>query len=1393
MEERLFLGIDAGSVALKAVLTDKTGTILASYYRRAHGRTLHVLQSVLADLDKTFPLNMINQVAATGSGGKHIATIIGCEFVNEIVALVKSNSELLPEVKTVIEMGGEDSKLLLIKREHNSTTVDDFAMNALCAAGTGSFLDQQANRLGLDIEKEFGNLALKSEHPPRMAGRCSVFAKSDMIHLQQIATPDYDIVAGLCHAVARNFKSSIARGKKFTPPIAFEGGVAANKGMVKAFETILGVREGELIVPEEHKLMSAYGAALYCRETDQPPVTLDLEKLKNHRTQVVAGAEKLSYSFPESKHYDQTTAAHTRLDHRIDGYLGVDVGSLSTNVVVIDENGEMIARRYLMTAGRPLEAVRQGIAEVGAELDGMVNIRGCATTGSGRYLTGDFIGADIIRNEITAQATAAIFIDPEVDTIFEIGGQDSKYISIDNSVVIDFEMNKACAAGTGSFLQEQAEKLDININEEFGNRALKARCPVGCGERCTVFMESDLVSHQQAGATRDDLVAGLAYSIVKNYLTRVVCDRRVGKHIFFQGGVAWNKGVVAAFEMVVGHKITVPPHHDVTGAIGAALLARNAGLAESKFKGWDIWKRKYTINTFVCEDCTNMCEIREVSVEGEDSLYYGSRCEKYDSQGRSAGQDLPDFYKLRDKYLFGSIKKPVVNHRNNIRIGLPRTTLMYDLYPFWANFFTSLGFRVVLSSPSNAEIVADGVESCAAESCFPIKLAYGHVLNLLKRKKVDYVFVPSIITIKEKDDSEFGDQICPYIQSLPYTLPAGIDFSQYPVKYLTMPIYLRYDLKSLESEFAGLKDTLDLSGSELKRAIKAAMKAQKLFYEKLQTEGRKILANLPRDNTSLVVISRPYNGCDSKLSLEIPKRIRDLGTLAIPIDFLPIDQSAEGEYDDNMYWKYGRTILNACQYVRNIPNLYALYVTSFGCGPDSFITHFFKEKMAGKPYLQIEVDEHSADAGVITRIEAFLDSLQGKAEWPVSVVPVDRSLQAPKPAKKIYVPHMCDHAYAIAAAFRACGANAEALPETTDATREIGRKYTSGKECFPCILTTGDIVSKIKSAGFDHNNSAFFMPTASGPCRFGQYNRYQRMVLDQLGYNHIPIYSPNSETSYAEFGFVQGNFRKTGWQGLVATDVLYRLRCRIKPYEQNNGETERTYQKTLKILSDAIESNRDVKSTIGVCADMFADIPADLSKRKMIIGVVGEIYLRLNRYANNNLVELLEGLGAEVMLAPMSEWVFYTNFTYKQRIFKKRKLIELGKAALTDLFQRRIEVQLIEEAGKRVSLEHDLPIEKLLELASPYLDISFSGEAILSIGKAIEYYQRGAGGIVNAMPFNCMPGTVVTAISKRLRSDFHNLPWLNMSYEGLTGANEYTRLEAFVYQAENFSRRTVMV
>ncbi len=1139
--EKLFIGLDVGSVSVNTVVMDAEANILLDYYDRIAGEPLKRVLEVLKRLDKEISLEKVESIAFTGDGGKLISELLdGTYFVNEVIAQSKSTIKLYPEVRTVIEMGGQDSKLLLFEYDKSieEVVLKDFAMNTICAAGTGSFLDQQANRLGVSIEKEFGELALKSEHPPRIAGRCSVFAKSDMIHLQQVATPDYDIVAGLCFAVARNFQSSIAKGKKFVPPISFQGGVAANAGMRRAFTEVLELDEKGLIIPEYFTSMGAIGAVLNMFQDKKVRKCNCIEILKkieehinnSHYQEKDAyeplGGIKDYYTPPQYELYE-----FPKHGTKIEVYLGIDVGSISTNLVVIDENCELLAKQYLMTAGRPIEAVRKGLKLLGDDIEGKVIIMGVGTTGSGRYLTGDFVGADIVRNEITAQATGALSIDETVDTIFEIGGQDSKYISLDNGTVIDFEMNKVCAAGTGSFLEEQAEKLDIDIKKEFSQLACYAPSPSRMGERCTVFIETDLVHHQQNGASKEDLLAGLSYSIVYNYLNRVVADRRVGDKIFFQGGTAFNKGVVAAFEKVTGKKITVPPHHDVTGAIGVAILAMKEKdkSIPTTFRGFDLSERNYTIESFECKACSNICEIRKVVIENEKPFFYGGRCEKYEMK-KVVRDDIPDLFAEREDLLNNTYDK--TNENAKTSIGIPKVLYFHELLPLWKAFFSELGYKVVMSDTSNKKLIHEGVEHISAETCFPIKIVHGHIINLVE-KGVDYIFLPSIINQVQKNKTEGKSQNCPYVQTVPYIIRAALDLK---IPLLTPILYMQRGFKAIRKDLVKFaKEHLNKNKKDIENAFDIAWEYQEKFYIALAKRGEEVLKQLPDNEKGIVIVSRPYNGCDPGLNLELPKKLRELGVLAIPMDFLPLDDIDVFKEWPNMFWRYGQKILNSAKIIRQRENLYALYITNFGCGPDSFITHFFRKVMNGKPYLQIEVDEHSAGAGAITRCEAYLDSLKNtKFTPPERIKKLQVVTRLKKEERTLYLQYMCEHAHLLQAAFQSTGINAEVLPPSDQETLEWGRKFTLGKECYPCIVSSGDILKKVNEPGFDPKKAAFFLPDGGGPCRFGQYSRLNRMILDELGFDDVPLFAPSADNSYDELGT---DFHRKGWQAVVISDI----------------------------------------------------------------------------------------------------------------------------------------------------------------------------------------------------------------------------------------------------------------
>ena len=1400
---RYVLGLDLGSVSLNSVVLSLEGDLLEERYSRTKGLPMETSLEVLNDLFKRYPPGTFKAVAVTGSGGKILSDLLDGFFVNEIISQAKAMEKLHPDVRTVIEIGGEDSKLILVEydKELGATLIKDFAMNTICAAGTGSFLDQQASRLEVSIE-EFGQMALKSKNPPRIAGRCSVFAKTDMIHLQQEATPDYDIVAGLCFAMARNFKSNIAKGKQFLKPVSFQGGVAANKGMVRAFEEVLELGKGELVIPEHFASMGAIGAGLtVLAKGAEREGTLSLEKMEDYVSYHSGQEEGLArLSLEEERLYKhrRKKSVYVPADKskKIRAYLGIDVGSISTNVVAIDEERRILARTYLMTAGRPIEAVRQGLEIVGGEIAGYVEVCGVCTTGSGRYLTGDFVGADIVRNEITCQAKGAADIDPRVDTIFEIGGQDSKYVSLENGAVVDFEMNKVCAAGTGSFLEEQAEKLNIKIEEEFGDRALSAPNPVRLGERCTVFMESDLVHHQQKGAERDDLIAGLSYSIVANYLNKVVASKRVGNHIFFQGGVAANDGVVAAFEKVTGKKITVPEHADVTGAIGAAVLALEANKGKkSKFKGFDLSKKKYEITSFECKDCANMCEIRQVLVEGEKPLYYGSRCEKYDVEKKeSRAKGVPDLFAEREKFLTTLYVEPGPDVKADPRrVGVPRSLLFHETFPLWHAFLKNLGVEVVLSDKTNKKIIHAGIESVPAETCFPVKVAHGHILNLMG-KKIDYIFLPSIINLRKRSPHIEQSFACPYVQTIPYFASAAFDFEKAGIKILKPHVYLARGRAEVVKCLRQVGRELGKSQGQIRKAVDAAFLAQDRYYEALRKRGEEVLAGLGENGRAFVVVSRPYNGCDNGINLELPKKLRDLGALPMPLDYLPIDSVDLAQEWENMYWRYGQKIMSAAEIIRKDKRLFAIYITNFGCGPDSFIMHFFRAKMGGKPYLQIEIDEHSADVGAITRCEAFLDSLEHAR---VVEIHHDRDVTddsarlsgvSTRRGRKLYIPNMSPHAYPFAAAFTRAGIEAEVLPESDAKTLEYGRRFTSGKECYPCIVTTGDMVKKVMEPGFDPERSAFFMPSGSGPCRFGQYNKLQRMVLKQLGKEQVPIISPNQGREfYNEIGEVARNFDRIGWRGLLAADFLEKLLHQRRPYEKNKGETDKAFWAGIHRVCDGILNGEDIFEVLRECKEDMLKVPIDRSDERPVIGIVGEVFVRCNRFSNDNIVAQVERLGGEAWMPPFTEWILYTNVTRKRGNLVRKDYKSWLLTVIKDKVQKQDEHKMAKIFEGAIKNLHEPLIEDVIKLSLPYVHDSFEGEAVLSIGKAIDFVRKGASGIINVMPFTCMPGTVVSGVMKKVRQDLDNVPFLTMAYDGLEQTNTLTRLEAFMHQAIQFS------
>jgi predicted CoA-substrate-specific enzyme activase len=988
------LGLDIGAISLKLAalgapadhtileslcaanpdfrLGDLAGRpLVLSAYRRISGSPIQSAYDLLRDFYAAVPEQQVEGIRVTGSGSRTIAKVLGLFFENEFKAIARAIGALYPHVRTVFEIGGESSKYIRLE----GSNIVDYDRSGECAAGTGSFLDQQALRMQYAVE-EVGGIVCGAGCSARIAGRCSVFAKSDMIHAQQKGYSPAEILRGLCDAVARNFKSSIVKGRPVQAPVALIGAVSQNEGVTRAIREAFSLAPEDLLVPAEFAWCGAVGAAILESEELRKRSILEIHRLRQHDTETEA---------PDTRPLSTEHVVQLRdrvpvyLPHPgpdpIPAYLGLDIGSVSTNVVVIDDMGAVIHDIYLRTAGRPIEAVQQGLSEVERVWGSRLDIRGVGTTGSGRELIAEFVGADAVNDEITAHKTGAIHISSTlggepVDTIFEIGGQDSKFISIEKGVVVDFAMNEACAAGTGSFLEEQAEKLGISIKGEFAKLALAAPAPTRLGERCTVFMERDVTGWLHKGETVPNLVAGLAYSIALNYLNRVVRGRKVGDVIYFQGGTAYNDAVTAAFASLLGKKITVPPYNGVMGAIGMALIARQWHMAtngKSRFRGYDLDKLQISTRDFVCKACTNVCDMKEFIIEGQKS-YWGDKCSDKFRKPSPTGRKpvIDDLFALREQLL----EALPIAASGPIKVGLPRAMSMLDRLPFWRRYFAELGIPTVLSPVTDPRISAAGLELAVAQPCYPVQVAHGHVKSLID-SGADYILTPVMADAEAPDSC--AAHYCPWNQTLPWVLRSAPGLEPEQHRFLIPTLHFQLGPDQIKKALAETMRRIGVTRRESDRATDAAYTEQREFQAKLLDAGRRALATLEHTSEpGLVLAGRGYNLYDRGVNCDIPRKLRHrYGANVIPLDFLVTGRDPDPH--GNMFWISGRKILEASRIVAEHANLHMVYITNFKCGPDSYIKHFAREA-AGAPMLILQFDGHGNDAGYMTRCEAYLDS-----------------------------------------------------------------------------------------------------------------------------------------------------------------------------------------------------------------------------------------------------------------------------------------------------------------------------------------------------------------------------------------------------------------------------------
>ena len=1240
------LGMDIGSSTVKLVLL-KDKEIEKQWMAVHHGNPFVCLKKGLSTLE--LAMDTPFSLCVTGSNTEALLEQDSAiPSLGDIPAIVEGVRWIIPQVGSVIEIGSQGARFITDLQSR----APQFSVNEHCAGGTGSFFEDQMSRVGCRLG-DYSSLVEQAQRVPRLSGRCAVFAKTDIIHRQQEGVSTPDILLGLCYAMIRNYKVTIVRRLPICKPVVFCGGVTCNAGVIRAIRDVFGLSEKELIVPEFARYEAALGAAL------KASGSFTLRQLNDSLDRTLTTHHMVG-TLPKLELRSGTSLAEpnaTKIIPESGCALGIDIGSTSTDLVLVGADGELVDFQYLRTAGDPEGAVRKGLASIRQRF-GDIRFTAVGVTGSGRERVGKRIGADVVRDEITAQAKGAAHWVPEVDTVFEIGGQDSKYISIQNGEVVDFQMNKICAAGTGSFVEEQAARMGIPL-AEFGPLALSSEHPASLGERCTVFIETAIASASAEGISRADIAAGLCHSIVQNYLHKVVGSKPVGQHIVLQGGVDYNPGIVAAFQSAYGDRVQVSPVFSISGAYGAALLAQEAvGDALSRFVGFD-----------------------SPAKDAEDS--------------RSAEiQKNIDFYKQADKLLLEGYTGKRDPRKKTV--GVPFALMIHKFFPMTNAFFTSLGFNVVLTDPTSEETIRLAQKTAQGETCYPVKLIYGHMQQLIDQK-VDYIFLPTIHTMKHEKSRVKHNYGCVYMQTAAASIAKAL-----------------------------------LSGAMAVRRHTAAVEKQ----------GKALLATLRPDDKVLVLITRNYGVSDPILNMGIPELLLERGYKVITLSHLPGHALDISDEYDNLYYPFGQHILSGAKLIAHHPNLYAVYLTNHGCGPDTMLSHLFKQEMGDKPYLQIEVDEHFSNVGVITRIEAFLNSLQHR---PAVALPTDfnieqvdihpcRLAQTPSPNVPLYLPAMGAYTPYLAAYFKQQGADPYELPHLTDDILSLGRAETSAKEYLPFPALLGSIFAERKN---DHAHAQFLIPQTQGAEADGQYARVIRAVLDRRKEQNAQLVSPMLETLPAT-----AQDRDALFRALLAGDILY-----AAPADKRAD---------ISAQWDALPGWEQLHTAA-------REIGALLTKGRRIAAVGTPLCLT---ELDSGVLAALEAEGEQVLRAPLSEALW---FLWKDNLDENKP-----SAGWLDQMQRQMQT-LGNELGAHSAFAEDA--ETLFLIADSALPNFSGGNGRYRYAKAVELSSR-----TNAV-LTLAPRYENTAMILDMRGlhDACSAPLFQLSLDNDWDETAWSRLRSFLY------------
>jgi predicted CoA-substrate-specific enzyme activase len=1376
------LGIDIGSVSLSVAEISLKREILKTVYRFHRGD----IRGTLRDALNGFDLGGICRVAATSSTP---SILRASRRYDNRVAIIEAARHFHQNIGSILVVGGEAFGLIGFD---GNGRYRSFRTNTSCAAGTGSFLDQQARRLDLESADALSERACRNSGTvPKIASRCAVFAKTDLVHAQQEGYSLEQICDGLCYGLAKNIVDTLCMDRDAHAPIIFTGGVSRNRAVVHHIESITGKE----VLADESGMYGAIGAAfllagepheedfmavrsaddLLLPETTRKKYFHDPLELTLSHYPEFGGVESYEYTatgipFSHPVEVDIYEVLDPASDH--EAYLGVDIGSTSTKAVLLDEGGRVLAGFYTGTAGRPVAAVQRvfsAIEDMREEKKIGLRVLGAGTTGSGRKFAGKIMGADIIIDEITAHARAACEIDPDVDTIIEIGGQDSKFTTLKKGRVTFSIMNNVCAAGTGSFIEEQARKLGCPLTE-YSSRTEGRRSPI-VSDRCTVFMERDMNHYLSEGYAVDEVLASVLHAVRENYLTKVAVEGSIGDKVFFQGATAKNRSLVAAFEQRLKKPIHVSRYCHLTGALGAALALSDQGIRETGFRGTAIHRNTIDVSSETCELCTNHCKISLADVGGE-KVAHGFLCGRdYDTK-QYVGKNLSGFDLLKERRKIFSLE-PVREYSEEVTVGIPAALHLFEDLPFWKKFFDVLSIRTV-TSEGCSEALKEGKHLAGAEFCAPMAALHGHVRYLMDR--ADFVFLPFYL---EKKAAERGvrRQYCYYTQFSPSLISASGD-GKTRERFLTPVVHslhgsfhtkleLHSMLKSITGSHIGFRDVSRAYDKACKYR-ESCLGKWKEVYER-ESRGQK--------DIHVLLLGRPYTILSRFMNKGIPDIFASLGIRVFFQDMLSCsDEEVEPvrKLLDEIHWHYASEILKAAQVVARSEGAYPVLVTSFRCSPDSFALDYFKKIMESheKPYLILQLDEHESSVGYETRIEAAIRAFENHHSGTGRKVAVFIPSLFPVKEKNILnrtllIPNWDDLTLKLMVAnLKREGIDARLMEGTETSIQKSLRRNTG--QCIPLNVIAQEFVDYVKSHDLDPAKTLLWMVSSQIACNIGLFPHHLKRLFNSYGGGLEKAGVYMGTMSFME---VSLKLPINTYFAFMFGGYIRKIGCRLRPYEKTKGATDGVIKESMHILVDAFSGKRQKEEALAEVIARFEAIEIS-RERNPKVAIFGDLYVRDNDVMNQDLMRFIERHNGEVIVTPYSSYVQMIAGAYLRKWFMEGHYLDIVSSKALMSTVTRMERTYHKYFGR--ILENPAPKydESPENILSEYnVRVEHTGESMDNLLK-IFYIKRHYPDVslfVQTSPAFCCPSLVTEAMAQKIEQRT-GVPVVSITYDGTSGS-----------------------